>query len=241
MNNRLRNIIFTGLLIAISVILNQLLSFYYPPSTSIIKFGIGFVPIIFVSIVFGPKYGVFAGAAADIIGWLLLGAARGAFYFGFTFNAMLYGLVPALLLSFTKKANPPVFFTVNIAIVSVFTLISVLYIFDINAISANTSFTSVYRYVFISIALLSSAILIAISTNHFRNHKTENEFQKVFFIVLVLYLVTSLLLTPIYIQDLYGVSIWAQLPLRIIKMPVEVLLYTVIVEKLLGLRKQLSI
>jgi len=238
LNKRLRNIIFIGLMIAISVILNQLLSFYYPPSTSIIKFGIGFVPIIIVSVIFGPKYGVLAGAASDVIGWALLGASRGVFYFGFTFNAMLYGLIPALLLRLTKKANPPVFYTINVAVVSVFTLISVLYIFDINALSSNTSFSSVYRYVFIALALVSSLVLFYTSTKHYKLHQSDNDFQKIFFIVLVLYLITSLLLTPIYVQDLYGVSIWAQLPLRIIKMPVEVLLYTLILEKLLKVSKQ---
>ncbi len=233
MKKRLRNLIFIGLLIAIGVILNQLLSFYYPPSTAIIKFGIGYVPLIIISIIFGPVYGIFSGVIFDVIGYFMLGSTRGAFYFGFTINSMIYGLIPYFLVKFKLRNRSFNYFYINIAILSIFALFSVLYLFDINAISTSDSFDILYRYLLVGVSVIVNLILFIISLRQYQKFKQANDFQMIFFIVIVLYMITSLLLTPIWVSDLYDISIWAQLPLRIIKMPIEVFLYTVILEKLL--------
>lgn len=233
MKFRLRNLIFTGLLVAIGIILSQLLSFYYPPSTSIFKFGIGYVPLIIISILFGPEIGLFAGISQDVIGYFLMGSARGVFYFGFTFNAILYGVLPSLIVRIKGKASPMIFYVFNNIIVSLIILASIIYLIDITLISSSSDFSDIYRYVITSIGLVSSLILLWISIRHHQKNNTPNNFHMIFFIVLVLYVVVSLVLTPIWLSDLYSISVWALLPVRIIKMPVEVLLYTVILDKLL--------
>lgn len=229
-----------GLLVAIGIVLSQFLSFYYPPSTTIIKFGISYIPIILVSLFFGPIYGAWAGALQDVIGYFLLGTARGAFYVGFTINAILYGVLPYYLMKLTKNVRQTTFYTINVATVTIFALLSFLYLFDIKVISNSDYFTTVYRYLFICFALLTSVALIFIATRQHLQHKEQNDFQKLFFIVLVLYMVTSLILTPLWLYDLMGLSIWAQLPLRIIKMPFEVIVYTLILERLLKVSKKVS-
>ncbi len=233
MKFKLRNLIFTGLLVSIGILLSQLFSFYYPPSTSIIKFGIGYVPLIIVSVLFGPEVGIFAGVTQDIIGYFLLGSSRGVFYFGFTFNAILYGVVPGLIMKLKSIVKPTFFFLSNVVLMSIFTVIAIIYLFDIESISSNVNFAPIYRYLLVGLAIFSCLTMILISVIQFRKQKQKSDFHFIFFVVLILYILTSLILTPIWINDLYSIPFWVQIPLRVIKMPIEVLVYTVILERLL--------
>jgi len=230
MNKRLRNVIFTGLLVAIGILLSQLLSFSYPPSSTIIKFGIGFVPLILVSIFFGPVFGLFAAVAQDVLGWAMLGTSQGVFYFGFTFNAILYGVLPGLIYRLGKKAKGRIFFFLNILFDVALIGVGSYYLFHIEDISGNTSFLPVYRYVLVALAIVSALVLLFISIWNDKKNKQNNLFHLIFFIVTWMYVLVSVVLTPVWIYDMYAVPILAMIPLRIVKMPLEVLIYTVILE-----------
>jgi ECF transporter S component (folate family) len=234
---KLRNLIFTGLLVSIGVILSQFLSLYYPPSTSIIKFGIGYVPLIIISILFGPEIGIFAGFTQDIIGFFLMGSAHGPYYFGFTFSAMLYGYLPGILIRIKTKVESKNIFFMNIFFISLFFLVSIWYLFNIDVISSSNVFNSSYRYVFITIGLVSSVGLLLIAFFNQKKNKVNNDFQLIFFIVFVLYILVSVVLTPIWLWDMYEIPIWPQIPLRILKMPLEVFVYTIIIDSLLKVLK----
>ncbi|MDD3122154.1 MAG: folate family ECF transporter S component [Candidatus Izemoplasmatales bacterium] len=237
MKLKLRNLIFTGLLVSIGVILSQFLSLYYPPSTSIIKFGIGYVPLIIISILFGPEIGIFAGFTQDIIGFFLMGSAHGPYYFGFTFSAMLYGYLPGILIRIKTKVESKNIFFMNIFFISLFFLVSIWYLFNIDVISSSNVFNSSYRYVFITIGLVSSVGLLLIAFFNQKKNKVNNDFQLIFFIVFVLYILVSVVLTPIWLWDMYEIPIWPQIPLRILKMPLEVFVYTIIIDSLLKVLK----
>lgn len=234
MNTKLRNLIFTGLLISIGIVLSQLLSFYFPPSTSIIKIGIGYLPLMIISILFGPQYGLIAGAIQDIIGYFMLGTSRGAFYFGFTFIAMLYGVLPWMIMKLQRKFSKQFFFVMNVCITAIAIIASIYFLFHIDIISSNVNFKTIYRYLFIGIALVSSIGLLVVLFIKHPKKQSYYEYSKIFFIVLILYIITSLILTPIWLNDLYAIPILPQIPLRLIKMPVEVLLYTFLLERLLN-------
>lgn len=233
MKFKLRNLIFTGLLVSIGILLSQLFSFYYPPSTSIIKFGIGYVPLIIISILFGPQVGIFAGVTQDIIGYFLLGSQRGVFYFGFTFNAILYGMVPGLIMKLKNIVKPSLFFIINTGLMSAFSIIAVIYLFDIDSLTSNLTFTPAARYILTILAILSCLTLILLSVLQYHKHKSESDIHFIFFVVLILYIITSLILTPLWLLDLYSIPFWVQIPLRVIKMPIEVLIYTLILDRLL--------
>ncbi|MBU0997886.1 MAG: folate family ECF transporter S component [Firmicutes bacterium] len=233
MKFKLRNLIFTGLLVSIGILLSQLFSFYYPPSTSIIKFGIGYVPLIIISLMFGPEVGFFAGITQDFIGYFLLGSSRGVFYFGFTFNAILYGVVPGLIMKLKSKVKPSTFFISNIVLMTLFAVLAIVFLFHIDSISSNVNFLPMYRYLLVGLALLSSLAMILISILHYRKHQEKGDIHFIFFVVFVLYILTSLILTPLWLYDLYAIPFWVQIPLRIVKMPIEVLIYTIILERLL--------
>ncbi|MBU1144608.1 MAG: folate family ECF transporter S component [Firmicutes bacterium] len=230
---KLRNLIFTGLLVSIGILLSQLFSFYYPPSTTIVKFGIGYVPLIIISLLFGPQYGLFAGITQDIIGYFLLGSERGIFYFGFTLNAILYGVLPGIFIYLKRKIKPNKFVYFNTALSLVLSFASIWYLFHINSLSSNANFTFIYRYILVSISLVSSLGLLFINYYFYYKKNESNEFQFIFFVVTILYFIVSIVLTPLWIYDMYSIPFFVQIPLRILKMPVEVILYTLILQRLL--------
>jgi len=59
--------------------------------------------VIFSSLILGPLFGAVVGAGGDALGWLLLGTQTGPLNFFVTILYGLLGIVPWLLLLFTKR------------------------------------------------------------------------------------------------------------------------------------------
>ncbi|MBN2540254.1 MAG: folate family ECF transporter S component [Bacilli bacterium] len=232
-NQHLRNLIFTGLMVAIGIILNQFVSIYYPPSTTIIKFGIGYLPIILVGLLFGPIYGVLSAVAFDLIGYAIWGVNTGPFYFGFTFNAMLYGFVPGLIAKI-KTSKLPIFSTINIVFTGILVVTSVFVLFNIDSISTNINFTNTMRYIIGSIALVVSLLLLAFVI---WKRKESEENHRLIFSFLLVHIATTIFLTPLWVSNLYGIPYTPQLPLRIAKFPVEAFIYIVLLIQLYKILK----
>ncbi len=232
-NKNLRNLIFTGLMVAIGIILNQFVSIYFPPSTTIIKFGIGLLPILLVSLLFGPGFGFFAAIVFDILGYMIWGVNTGPFYLGFTFNAVLYGVIPGLIIKI-KPTKFPLFSTINIVFASILSLSSIILLFDIEAISSNINFSDAMRYVIVSIALIVSLLLLAFVI---WKRKESEENHKLIFSFLLVHITVTIFLTPLWVSNLYFIPYLPQLPLRIAKFPVEAFLYIVLLLQLYRILK----
>ncbi len=233
-------IVFTGLMVAIGVVLSQLVSITLPsPASPIIKFGIGYLPIIIISILYGPVYGVIAAISQDLLGFFLIGGPQGQIFFlGFTLNAVLYGLVPGLLFRFKSKKDESLFYWFNYGLALLFLVAIVFYFFNIDRIS--TTLENQELYILLLISLLGSGALIAINYWVGRKKTLEYSPQKILFVVMILYMVVSIVLTPVWLFVMIpGVPIWLRIPLRIVKMPIEVLAYVLLLTPLLNTLKKL--
>ncbi len=232
----LQELAFTGLLVAIGILLYHLVSISLPnPTNPIIKFGIGFIPIIVVSILYGPVIGGFAGLAQDLLGFFILGGPLfgQTFHPGFTLNAILYGVIPGLFFlrrNWTKKGF---YFRLNFAILSVFAILVVTYIFDIDQVVA-TSLTNDQKYLLVGMGVISALVLAGF--NFWTRKQTVFVYSptKLLAIVLIMYILVSLILTPLWLYFMNpAISFWARLPLRIVKMPIEIIAYVLILTPLM--------
>ncbi len=96
-NEDLVKLSITALMMALAVILNSFVSTYINiGGVNLVKIGFYSIPVTVVSIVCGPVYGAICGAGADLISALCF--PTGAFFPGFTFDAMLFGLLPGLFM-----------------------------------------------------------------------------------------------------------------------------------------------
>lgn len=84
--------VFSGVLIALEVILTRFLSI----QTEIVRYGFGFIPISMSGILFGPLTAGITAVLADIIGMII--APRGAYFPGFTISAFVTGFIYGLVL-----------------------------------------------------------------------------------------------------------------------------------------------
>jgi ECF transporter S component (folate family) len=230
---KLKKLIFTGLMIAIGIVLSNVLSISYPPGTTFIRFGFGYIPIIVVSLLFGPGYGFGAAVAQDLLGFFLVGYMHGPFHPGFTLNAALYGIVPGLMFRYRRSKNKiRICAWVNTFLSAGMLAAAVYYLINIDLISDDSDFSMPLRYVFMGFAVLSGLALFGYSLYH-QIKQRETDHDIVFFFVLILYAITSLVLTPLWVRQLYDIPFWPQLPLRVVKMPVEVLVYTALLTRVI--------
>lgn len=89
---RTRVLVFVALLISMEVVLTRFLSI----ETPIVRIGFGFLPIAFSAIFFGPAIGGLTAMLADILGMMIF--PKGAYFPGFTFSALVGGVIYGLFL-----------------------------------------------------------------------------------------------------------------------------------------------
>lgn len=93
----------SGTMLAISIVLGYFTSQFKIGDTVVLKIGLAQLPIFFLSIVVGPKYGATAGFVGDFIRALLSSAGAYNPFFGLT--AALAAALPGLF--FHRKAARP--------------------------------------------------------------------------------------------------------------------------------------
>jgi len=91
-DSKLKKLVTLGLLLAITIVLSRFLSI----SLYNIKIGFSFVPILICAYLYGPVYAGGLAGLADLIGSLLF--PIGPYFPGFTFTAVLTGIVCGLFL-----------------------------------------------------------------------------------------------------------------------------------------------
>lgn len=119
----IRSLVYMSLLIALTIILSRITSVHLVfGGVEYARIGFGAFPVLFGSILLGPKYGMIIGAVGDVIGYHL--NPMGPYLPHFTLIAALSGLLPGLLFKLFNYKTGLGWFMLIIAITK--TLCSVL-------------------------------------------------------------------------------------------------------------------
>lgn len=89
---RTRVFVFLALFISLEIVLTR----FFSIQTPIIRIGFGFLPLVLSAVMFGPIYSGVAAMLADILGMLLF--PQGTYFPGFTFSALLSGIIYGVIL-----------------------------------------------------------------------------------------------------------------------------------------------
>ncbi|MGI6392674.1 MAG: folate family ECF transporter S component [Candidatus Izemoplasmatales bacterium] len=236
-----QKLIFTGLMVAIGIILTYFLSITIPPTGSaIIRFGIGYLPLIVISILFGPVYGLMGGIAQDLLGIFLIGAPIFSYTFSpvFTLNAILYGVIPGLFFCNGAKAGKKFFFLANYVLLGLFLLAAGIYFFNLDYVYTQ-SLGRTEKYLLLATGVVSAIVLGVLNLIIKNNSRYGKDGTRLLFVVMIIYMIVSLVITPLQIAIVQQVPYWSLLPLRIIKMPIEVVAYVVLLVPILKLLGEL--
>lgn len=239
-NQKTRQLIFAGLMVVVGIVLYNVLSFSYPPgSNTIIKIGIGYLPLVLVSITLGPKNGLYAAIAQDLLGFLIFNGNWGLFFPGFTLNAVLYGVLPGLFYHGKSKWSKP-FLVINLVMLTALIGMGIWGMFNVNSlvetlasgVAADVQIKAWVIYMIIVLGLLGVAFLIVFVYK--KRHENDQTHRLIFTIIILQFLV-AIFLTPLWITILTNgsVPILPQLPLRIVKTPFEIFLYIILLERII--------
>ncbi len=192
---------FIGLMIALGVVLAEYVVIYIPPASPSPLFKMSFeqLPLIITGIIFGPIVGGLTGVATDVIGYFLIGAGKGfVFNFGFTFNAFLGGFIPGMIWYFYSKKNieKKLVFT-NYLFLGLMILSLPFIILNINKIG-DVTVNNLTKWSVIIISVLSTFLLI-IFQNRYKKSDERYSFSLFLLISLTYFLITSVLLTPLWL------------------------------------------
>ena len=97
-----KNLIISGLLIALSILLTRIFSQQVPiAGVPASRLSAGSVPIILAGIVAGPVYGMAVGALADAVGFVMF--PSGIYFPPITLTSAMVGLIPGLIVRYSGK------------------------------------------------------------------------------------------------------------------------------------------
>lgn len=97
--SKLRKIIFSGLFLAASIVLSRFLAI----NTPIVSISFSFIPIILTAMLLGTSWAVLVSGLSDLLGALMF--PFGAYFPGYTFSAILAGLIYGLFLHNAKNLS----------------------------------------------------------------------------------------------------------------------------------------
>lgn len=240
-NKKLQKTIFAGLMVSIGIVLSSVVSISYPPNSTIIRFGIGYLPLIILSISLGPKLGFVAAIIQDILGYIVYiwvyGTPSGPFFPGFTLNSILYGVLPGMIYNLKIK-NKNLFLYINFVFLlllfamGIWGIINIEQIIDLieNRLSSDMQFDPWVIYLLI---ILGEIGVIAIVAFLYKNRKYDDSSQRIIFSIMLLEIVVTLILTPLWVSILYKIPFLPQMPLRIIKAPIEIFIYSLLLLRII--------
>ncbi|KAF0225491.1 MAG: hypothetical protein FD179_1291 [Erysipelotrichaceae bacterium] len=226
---KLRTMIIVSFLSLLSMVLAAYLSIFIPlfgfPS---LKFGFSQLPIMMAGALFGPWWGMVAGVLED-----LLELASGTItspYIGFTLNKALIGIIPGVVFLLANK-NPK---QIKYAIIGLVTLLygtSILFILNTDSLTASQVFFVLdwpVKLTLIGMTLATLPITYLIYQTLKQKTILQIQFQIWLLSVIIIEILINVILTPIWLNQLYGIPFDIQVIIRSIKTSFFVVLNTLL-------------
>lgn len=226
---KLYNLVAAALLVAISVILAPL-NLYIPLfGVSSLRFSFTDIPVFVSGALFGPVVGIICGFLADILGFFL--APAGPYFFGFTLNKMVIGMIPGIIFSVAshkKQIRTSVIRGINLCLLVLTVLGSFFYVgvfarADIAKLPISQKIEEMLHvpmHVLLCIVIVVVATIIGCLAGYL-GRKVEG-IELVIFAVSINYMIVSLMLSPIWLEMLYNVPRFASFIARIFKSIIDV-------------------
>ena len=228
--NRVKKITLTAIMTAICIVLNELVTIDIPPtSTPLMRLSLGIIPIFLTAYYAGIFYAALEGVLADILGFFIFSLGKFSFFPGFTFNALLSGLIIGFFVLIrkwmsTKKGLITLIITDTFFAIVSCAVFSYMYIFK--GVIEGSSIPLLIVLVGLSLLINMIIIAYAIVTR-------EKEDSNAIIIAFIVYqYVVSLCLTPLWNNMLAGTMYFYQWVIRMVTVPLQIMIY-VLISKLL--------
>jgi len=214
---------FMSLLSMVLAIYSMIIPLFGFPS---LKFGFSQLPIMMAGALFGPWWGMICGVLED-----LLELASGTItspYIGFTLNKALIGIIPGLVFllaaRYPKKLKPVLI-----------GMVAILYTASIGFILTTTSITAsqvtyvldpMVKAVMIGMILAILPVTFLVTRTLKQVDIKQVQFQTWLLAVILIEVLVNVILTPLWLQNMYGIPFVIQVVIRCVKASFFVVLNT---------------
>ena len=221
-----------SLLCAISIILARVFGIVVPiAGFPALKLNFAFLPLLIAGMYYGPTAGFLCGMVADILGYMI-NPMGGAFFPGFTLTTALCGAIPGALEKYIDKIKHLKFIN-SLFILSLSTVFVIVLFLSGSLSFANGNFyygDSMVNFALIITVLVMLFIYILLP---FIIHKLfaekYNSVDKIYFIVTVTYIITTVILNTFFLSYYFGKGFLVFLPVRLITAYIMIPLNTVLI------------
>ncbi|WP_300082207.1 folate family ECF transporter S component [Coprobacillaceae bacterium CR2/5/TPMF4] len=220
-----------ALFIILAAILNRLSIMIPLFGFESLNISIEVIPMMLAGILLAPGYCYIIGIAIDLVG--LLVNPTGFPFLGFTLNAVLQCLIPSLIVT-TIKENRLNYLEKVIKILLIVLVVGACsYVFSLNQVTISNNVVTIstsFKIIMSIICVIMIAILFIVM--HFYKKKLNEEEYYLFNIwlisVVIVEMAVSFVLTPYWLETMYGIPFTLSLFIRVIKecimIPVDIIL-----------------
>lgn len=231
------NLVISAIFIIITVICKRFFTIMIPLfGTESLKIGIEYLPLMLAGYFLSPSYAFIIGLCCDLIGLILV--PTGFPFFGFTLIMILVCMIPSLVKEHFKDISEKRVRYVVESLILILGIGASFYIYQLDQITISKTvhtLTQTQKITLISICLILVTIFIIIIRLLKKqiNEEESKEFSTWILCVVLVEVVCTLCLTPLWLDIMYGIPYVVNLCIRVIKecavLPIEIFIgYTLI-------------
>ena len=182
--------------------------------------GIEYIPAMIAGILLLPSYACIIGLSCDMIGLILV--PTGFPFLGFTLSMILVVVLPSLIEEISKTINVNLLDKIITLILRLLSIIFLALIINIDTIKMSDTVIelNLTLKIVLSMILLVLIVLITIIVEKYKKNLKENDlklFIQWVLSVLAVEILTTVILSPLWLALMYNIPFIVSLSLRIIK------------------------
>lgn len=213
-------LVLASLFVILNAVLNALaivVPFFGIPS---LKVSLALLPLMVAGVVLPPSWAYLVGLTSDIVGLLLVPTSFP--FLGFTLNHVLIALIPSLWYQQSKTLHGDTIMRLVQVMFLLIAFTASIYMSTLDKVSINQSEfivnTTLKTSLIIAIAMITIGILIAIHYVYTSiDAKFAIDFAKWVFIILIIEVLVQFILTPFWLDAMYGIPWYLSMFIRVVK------------------------
>ncbi len=199
--------------------------------TESLKIGFEYIPLMLAGYFLSPSYSFLIGLSSDLIGLII--TPTGFPFFGFTLGTILVSVIPSLVKQNTKVLSPKTIqnmVTISISLLGILGSVYIWFLDELTISSTVYTLNLTYKCGIIALCILLCVTFITII--YFIKKRINEKESKTFSIwilsVVLVEMICTLCLTPLWLQIMYGIPFLISFCIRVIKecavLPIEIFL-----------------
>ncbi len=229
--------VISAIFIVLTLVCKQFLTVMIPLfGTESFKIGLEYLPLLVAGFFLKPSYAFVVGLCSDIVGLIIV--PTGFPFLGFTLVMILVCVIPSLVKEYAKHVSEQMVQYLAIGLILILGIGAAIYIYQLESlvISETIHVLTLFEKSFMiaMCLILTVAFIVIIMFLKMKIHIEEaKEFSMWLFAVILVEIICTLCLTPLWLDIMYGIPFILSLCLRIIKecfiLPIEIFIgYTLV-------------